>query len=294
MELLGKSLESIMHSLPSKKMSLKSVCMIAYQMLNLIEYVHNKSFIHRDIKPDNFAVGIDEREQLNSVIYLIDFGLAKLYRNPETLVQNPMIIRKKLTGTARYASIHALMGMEQSRRDDLESIGYVIIYLLCGVLPWQGFVLKNKEDKYAKILEKKKTITSKELCKNLPKHIEIFIDYVKKLQYEEEPDYCYLKGLFEDCLKEANERFDNIYDWNATASINSNILLSNGNKDTSRREGSGHNNNTIRARATESLSFANNRTIVNNFVMNNSNTYIVNKCESLIKPRESNNFVPSL
>lgn len=292
MELLGKSLESIMHSLPSKKMSLKSVCMISYQMLNIIEYVHNKSFIHRDIKPDNFAVGIDEKEKLTSDLYLIDFGLAKLYRNPQTLVQNPMIVRKKLTGTARYASIHALMGMEQSRRDDLESIGYVIIYLLCGMLPWQGFVLKNKDDKYAKILEKKKTISTEELCKNLPKHIELFIDYVKKLQFEEDPDYNYLKGLFEDCLKEMNERFDNIYDWNLSINGN-NTLLSSGIKEISKREGSGHNNNTIKARATESLSFANNRTIVNNFVMNNSNTYIVNKCDSLIKPRESN-CVPSL
>lgn len=280
MQLLGKSLETILHSLPSKKMSIKTVCMISYQAISIIEHVHSRYFIHRDIKPDNFCVG----EETTSLLYLIDFGLAKMFIDPETKKQIPMTARKKLTGTARYASIHALMGIEQSRRDDLESFAYVIVYLLCGSLPWQGIMMKNKEDKYAAILERKKNISNEELCKNLPKYIKLYVSYVKNLQYEEEPDYDYLKGLFEECIKGMNETYDNIYDW--SSNINLNTVLSNcGAKDV--------NNFTLRAKVTSSLSFGNNnnKTIVNNFVLNNSHTYIVNN-NSTLKQNESNQ--PSL
>ena len=136
--------------------------MLSYQAISIIEHVHSRYFIHRDIKPDNFAVG----KELSSLLYLIDFGLAKMFIDPETKKQIPMTARKKLTGTARYASVHALMGMEQSRRDDLESFAYVIVYLLSGTLPLQGIITKNKEEKYAMILDRKNNITSDELCKN--------------------------------------------------------------------------------------------------------------------------------
>ena len=171
MQLLGKSLESILHTLPSKKMSIKTVCMISFQAISIIEHVHSKNFIHRDIKPDNFAVG----EDMTSVLYLIDFGLAKTFIDPTTKKQIPMRDGKKLTGTARYASINALMGIEQSRRDDWESFAYVIVYLLTGTLPWQGIMMKNRDEKYAAILEKKKCISSEELCRNLPKYVELYV-----------------------------------------------------------------------------------------------------------------------
>lgn len=291
MQLLGKSLESILHIIPGKKMSVKSACMLAFHMLSVIEFVHNHHFIHRDIKPDNFAMGINQDK---GTLFILDFGLAKFFRNPLNLVQNPLVVRRKLTGTARYASIHALMGMEQSRRDDLESIAYVILYLINGQLPWQGFVLKNKEDKYAKILEKKKAITDEELCKNLPKQIELFVSYVKNLEYEENPDYDYMRGMFEDCIKRMNEQFDNIYDWdligtNISSSQNNNIL-------SMRKEGSavnGQNNYTNKAKPTESASVMNNKTIVNNFVLNNTNTFILSKCENMTKGKESN-YISSL
>ena len=268
MQLLGKL---ILHSLPSKKMSIKSVCMLSYQAISIIEHVHSRYFIHRDIKPDNFAVG----KELSSLLYLIDFGLAKMFIDPETKKQIPMTARKKLTGTARYASVHALMGMEQSRRDDLESFAYVIVYLLSGTLPWQGIITKNKEEKYAMILDRKKNITSEELCKNLPKYIELYVGYVKNLQYEEDPDYDYLKGLFEECIRGMNETYDNIYDWSTISNFRT--VLSN----------TGKENFTLRARATSSLSFGNNKTIVNNFVVNNSHTYVVNN-NSFLKADDTN------
>jgi serine/threonine protein kinase len=211
MQLLGLSLENILHKLPTKKMTLKTVSMLGIQMIKILKLIHDKHYIHRDIKPDNFTMGINED---NNKLFIIDFGLSKKFRDPKTLKQNPLIKRKKITGTARYASIKALEGYEQSRRDDLESVGYLIVYLLKGFLPWQGLLIKSKNEKYAKILQKKKNISEDELCENLPYQIRDFLIYVKELKYEEEPNYDYLINLFNDIINGLNENFDKVYDWN--------------------------------------------------------------------------------
>ena len=211
MQLLGKSLEYHLHHLPHKAMTLKTVCNIAIQIISILEIIHNNHYIHRDIKPDNFVVGLGNHA---NTLYIIDFGLAKMYRDPHTLIHNEMVMRKKLIGTARYASIHALQGMEQSRRDDIESVAYLVLYLINGSLPWQGIVLKNKEDKYAKILEKKSSLTDEELCKGLPKQFYHFVTYARNLEYKENPKYDYMKSLFVECLNERKLNYDKVYDWN--------------------------------------------------------------------------------
>ncbi len=223
MQLLGRSLEDIFEE--RKYFTLKSVCMIAPQMISVLEFIHNKHIVHRDIKPDNFLMGLDD---LSQYVYLLDFGLAKKYRSSSTLVHYPMVNKKKLTGTARYASINALKGNEQSRRDDLEALGYVLMYLLRGSLPWQGLQAKTKEERYKKILKKKIDITSYDLCIGFPSEFEKYIEYTRNLQYTEEPKYDILKELFSKVMKRESFKLDYIYDWTTKDELklrNNNLTL---------------------------------------------------------------------
>ena len=208
MELLDTSLDNLFAKY--HKFSIKTVAMLGYQIIKILKYIHDKHIIHRDIKPDNFAMG---RNEFNGTLYLIDFGLAKKFRSSRTLKQFPLTKRKSLTGTARYASINALQGYEQSRRDDLESAAYVLMYLLRGDLPWQNIKIKGKKDKYAKICNKKKEVTSQELCKNYPKEFAEILEYFKNLGYTEDPNYemCCQKMI--NILDREKESFDYIYDW---------------------------------------------------------------------------------
>lgn len=215
MQLLGKSLEDIM--LIKKKFSIKTVCLLGYQMISILEYIHIRHIIHRDIKPDNFVMGVDSK---NGTLYILDFGLAKKYRSSTTLEQYPMVNKKKLTGTARYASINALEGLEQSRRDDLEAVGYVLLYFLRGSLPWQGLRIKSKEDRYKKILEKKRATTSSELCEGFPVEFKEYIDYTRGMDYTEEPNYEMLRAKFMKLvLEELSDKFDYVYDWTTKEDI---------------------------------------------------------------------------
>eukprot|EP00826_Nyctotherus_ovalis_P049503 TRINITY_DN5997_c0_g1_i1.p1 TRINITY_DN5997_c0_g1~~TRINITY_DN5997_c0_g1_i1.p1 ORF type:complete len:286 (+),score=52.02 TRINITY_DN5997_c0_g1_i1:101-958(+) len=164
MDLLGPNMEDLLNFC-NRRFHMKTTLMVTEQMLSRIEFVHSRNYIHRDIKPDNFLAGIGKYSNL---IYLIDFGLSKRFRDPRTHQHIPYKENKSLTGTARYASINAHLGIEQSRRDDLEAIGYVIIYFLKGKLPWQGVTAQNKPEKYHKIMEKKMSILTEYLCLGLP------------------------------------------------------------------------------------------------------------------------------
>ena len=209
MDLLGSSLEDLFQK-NGQRMSLKTVLMLADQMLSAIKFIHSKNYIHRDIKPDNFMMGTGKNA---ARVYSIDFGLSKRYRDDITQQHIRYVEGKSLTGTARYASIGALRGHEQSRRDDLEALGYVWIYLLKGKLPWMGIQAKTREEKYRKIADCKANTPLKVLCQGLPEEFIQYMKYVKNLEFTESPDYSYLRSLFRRAFQRENYVCDHIYDW---------------------------------------------------------------------------------
>lgn len=209
MELLGPSLEDLFNFC-GRKFTKKTVLMLADQMIARIEYVHNKNFIHRDMKPDNFLMGIGQH---CNKVFIVDFGLAKKYRDSRTRAHIQYREDKSLTGTARYASVNAHLGIEQSRRDDMESLGYVFMYFLRGSLPWQGLKAGNKKQKYDKISEKKMSTPVEALCKGFPAEFAMYLNYCRGLRFEEAPDYMYLRQLFRILCRTLNHSYDYIFDW---------------------------------------------------------------------------------
>lgn len=209
MELLGKSLDSYFQS-NNKRFSLKTVCMLGIQMVRRIEWVHNRNIIHRDIKPDNFVMGLNNKSH---IVYILDFGLSKKYYSVQSGKHIKFKINKKLTGTARYASVNALRGGEHSRKDDMEAIGYVLVYFLKGELPWMGLRMNKKDDKYKVIYEKKRDTSPEELCKGCPIEFEEYVRYTRKLEFEEKPDYRYLEGLFRKVMEREGMECDWFFDW---------------------------------------------------------------------------------
>ncbi|CAG8481781.1 3251_t:CDS:2 [Paraglomus brasilianum] len=210
-DLLGPSLEDLF-DMCGRKFSIKTVVMVAKQMLTRVQTIHEKNLIYRDIKPDNFLIGRPGTKAAN-VVHVVDFGMAKQYRDPRTKQHIPYRERKSLSGTARYMSINTHLGREQSRRDDLEALGHVFMYFLRGGLPWQGLKAATNKQKYEKIGEKKQSTSIKELCDGFPEEFGIYLSYVRRLGFEENPDYEFLRELFTKVLKNKNEVEDGIYDW---------------------------------------------------------------------------------
>lgn len=209
LDLLGPSLEDLFNYC-GRRFQLKTVLMLADQLLGRLEYVHTKSFIHRDVKPDNFLIGLGKRQ---SVIHIIDFGLAKKYRDPRSHQHIPYRENKNLTGTARYASINTHIGIEQSRRDDLESLGYVLMYFIRGSLPWQGLRANTKKQKYERIMDRKMSTSTEQLCKGYPTEFRSYFEYCRSLRFEDRPDYAYLKRLFKELFYRKGFQYDNMFDW---------------------------------------------------------------------------------
>ncbi|OBZ82406.1 Casein kinase I 1 [Choanephora cucurbitarum] len=210
-DILGPSLEDLF-DMCSRKFSIKTVAMLAKQMITRVQSIHERHLIYRDIKPDNFLIGRSNTKYANT-IYMIDFGMAKLYRDPKTKQHIPYRERKSLSGTARYMSINTHLGREQSRRDDLESLGHVFMYFLRGSLPWQGLKAATNKQKYERIGEKKQTTDIKDLCEGFPREFGLYLYYARQLDFEETPNYDYLRELFDKVLASLGETDDGVYDW---------------------------------------------------------------------------------
>jgi serine/threonine protein kinase len=190
MELLGSSLENIFQK-SERKLKINNIYKLAIDMINVLEQFHNRGFIHRDIKPNNFLFNYNKPY---NQLYLMDFGLSKQYIQDGKHIE--LKTDRNLIGTARYASLNIHWGIEPSRRDDLESVGYILIYLLKGKLPWQGLKADKDKSQIQKIGEKKLMISLEKLCENLDKCFQDYLVYTRQLKFTQKPDYNYLRNLF--------------------------------------------------------------------------------------------------
>ncbi|KAH8290065.1 hypothetical protein KR044_006596 [Drosophila immigrans] len=209
MELLGPSL-NYLFEFCSRRFTMKTVLMLADEMLVRLEQVHCRGFVHRDIKPDNFLIG---RDITSKRLHLIDFGLAKKYWDPNTQVHIPYRESCSLTGTARFTSISSHEGIEQSRRDDLISVGYVLVYFLRGSLPWQGIKASTKQQKYERIHELKRSISNETLCQGFPSEFAMYLNYCTQLGFDANPNYHVLRKQFRHLLLKLCAARDRIFDW---------------------------------------------------------------------------------
>ncbi|CDH57305.1 kinase-like protein [Lichtheimia corymbifera JMRC:FSU:9682] len=211
MDLLGPNLDELF-GLCDHQFSQKTVAMLAKRMLRLLQVVHDLGLIYRDVKPDNFLIGRPKTDTANA-LFMIDFGMSKPYRDEKTGAHIPFRERGCISGTARYMSLNAHEGGEQSRRDDLESLGYVLLYLLRGSLPWQGVKEANQEAKYERIEELKRKTSIAQLCAGFTVEFSIYLHYVRKLKFDEDPDYAFCVSLFDKALKRLDAQDDEEYDW---------------------------------------------------------------------------------
>ena len=210
-QLLSKSL-AVLFTEYNYKFSMKDICLISLQLIDRIELIHSKTLVHRDIKPENFLIGTTDP----NIIYLTEFGLCTKYCSSKTGKHIIPRFRGTFTGTLKFSSANAQKGNQQSRRDDIESLGYNIIYFMKGKLPWDNLNQNyNDREKYLKTYAIKKYMPIERLCKELPSEMKEYFKHVKNLKFQEKPNYEYLRNLFKKIL--ANEgvvNYENInFSW---------------------------------------------------------------------------------
>jgi serine/threonine protein kinase len=223
-EMLGPSLEDLFNYC-DRSFSLKTVLLIADQILTRITHIHDRGFLHRDVKPDNLLMGVGTQ---GNTLYMIDFGLAEEFSETE---RDAPRAGRLFTGTRRYASLNVHEGhgpsssggdgtsamltvrLEQSWRDDLESIGYVLLYFLRGSLPWQGLQAATESDKDELIKKKKASFSVETLCDGLPVEFVRYMDHVRSLRFNQRPDYRYLRQQFRRLFNARGFKYDNVFDW---------------------------------------------------------------------------------
>jgi casein kinase 1 len=204
MELLGPTVHDVFIAC-GKKFDPGLVMQLGEQMVARLEFVHSRGVVHRDMKPDNFLLG---RGIHANLVYLIDFGISQYFRDSKSLKHCPLTTGHALRGTAKYCSLNTHHGLDQSRRDDLESLGYVLVYLAQGSLPWDNFRSPLKQERHHGIGAIKQNTTLAALCQNAPSELEAYLNYCKALLFETRPDYKHLKRLFREGAQRLQPSWD--------------------------------------------------------------------------------------
>ncbi|OWF34816.1 Casein kinase I isoform delta-A [Mizuhopecten yessoensis] len=215
MELLGASLKDRLVT-QSGKFCLRRVLFLAEAFINVFEYIHSKGFIYRDVKPHNFLTGSGDKE---NVIYVSNFRLSKRFRDAKTHEHIPYLTNKSFVGSLEYASINAQLGIQQSRRDDMESLGYVLVYFLRGTLPWLELRYETKKEKYALTLDEKMALSMEALCQGCPLEFFIYIRICRSMGFDEKPDYSRLRQLFRNVSKRYNLTSDETFGWKVKTTL---------------------------------------------------------------------------
>ncbi len=209
-DLLGPNIQDIMDNVEGKKFTMKSTLILTEQMLKRLRDLHEKGIIHRDMKPENFVIGKGKNEKL---IYMIDFGLSRHYLIEKTQQHIPMKSDRAIVGTLRYISMNCHEGLEVSRRDDLESLAYMMIHFVIGELPWMGIKAKSLGEKYKRVYEKKQETVPDDICKILPDEMKSFLQHILNLEFEEKPNYDYLEGLIKSLKSKYGFKNDDNFEW---------------------------------------------------------------------------------
>ena len=210
-ELLGKSLEELFKENKNKPnwIKLKDMLLAGIQIIDRVQTIHSKNILHLDIKPSNFLVGNPD----NSLIYIIDFGLSKQYRSSRTGKHVQFSKNKYFAGNICFTSLNSMKGIEPTRRDELESIGYMLIFLYTLKLPWYNIKSKSVLELSKKVYEIKSLISIKMICEETPKEMNEYMEYVRSLKFDENPNYNYLIKLFETMLQKINKNNDLNFSW---------------------------------------------------------------------------------
>lgn len=217
MDQMGPSLESLFRRC-RRKFSMKTILMMTDQVFRIIEWVHNCGIVHRDIKPQNFLVG---RGALHNKIFLIDYGVSTMYIDPRTREHMMYTPHNGLVGTAYYVSINTHLGEQQSRRDDVESIMYMLIRFIIGTLPWQGAKIKSVEERNEYITQKKIQVSLDALCEGAPSEFKTVLSEIRKLRFDDAPKYAYYRHLFNSLFLKLGYVYDGLFDWDEEAAIHS-------------------------------------------------------------------------
>ncbi|KAL7789071.1 casein kinase 1 [Trichoderma ceciliae] len=208
-ELLGASLQSLFYHC-GKRFSLKTTLMLADQLIQRLEVFHSRNFLHRDVKPDNFAMGFGKEN--GKIVYILDFGLVGNFAHDENYVAAPSYA---FCGTYYWASIATHLDRSQSPKDDLESLAYMLIYFARGSLPWKGCADDNEPTNIVRerITKLKLALPIELICKDLPSEFGRHLKYVRSLRYNDRPNYAKLRDMYRRLMKRLGHQYDGVYDW---------------------------------------------------------------------------------